>query len=256
MSNEEREHAIRWSNATTTSNVQQTRPGRIQRAYQRMLPEEQEQFERNLVESRKSAKEDMRGVYQYETSRIKGVTPGEAYNVAKLLEQMSPCEAIHHLYYKETPFRNAPVPNPMIGRPAWNAVRGKALNDLQPSRKARSRGLGLSRRQRTNILQENAEYTEEMRMIRYIASLYNLDPISCIQGYRSPYNRPNNLPRDAAFGRMEDFLGTRRVGGRRGVGTRKGGAKGNKNGKKNGNNTRRAMFHPLVAVKNTNLGKA
>lgn len=209
MSHPENEKHIDWATVTMSSNIPQ-RPGPIYRAYQRMLPNEQEQFERNLVISRKSAKENAKGIQQFESSRIKGITPEEAHFAASLLEQMSPCEAIHFLYYGEHAFRNAPVPAIRIGHPSWNAVRGKPLNDLNPSKKMQKRGMRLfQRRERRNILEENPEeYTEDIRMIRYIASLYNLNPDACIMGYRSEYNRPNNLPQNVPYGRMENFLRT------------------------------------------------
>lgn len=255
MSNEERETTIRWPEGSlvrNTSNMPTRPPGPIARYYQRLLPAEQAQFERNLKVLRKSAPvndEEAEGIDRFESTRIGGLTPEEAHYVADLLQRMSPCEAIHHLYYEDHPYRSANVPNVNIKRTAWNSVRNRPLNNLKPSKKQRARGLGLKPlRQRQNIPLGNLEgYTEEMRMIRHIASQYDLDPEICLEGYATAYNRPNNLPQNVAFGYMDDFL---RLGSR-------GGAKNEqKNGSKKNNNTRRLRFNPMVGVKNTNLNSA
>lgn len=205
MSSEGR-RGIRWANHTTASNettgpIKEATEGRV--AYPRPVPYasvgEKAKMGENLVKSRQSLNINRGEVGQFSSMRISGVTDYEAAYAAKLLEKMTPCEAIRALL--ATPSKRLlGLPEDFIRNPDWNAVLDKPLR-LTRGRRTRNRI-------RHNVVQEAPfGYKEKERIAWLIASQYGVNPDDCVAGQLSDYERPNNLPADVEHGRMENFLG-------------------------------------------------
>lgn len=222
MSSEERRRGIRWANHTTASNettgpVREATIGRV--AYPRPVPNmsnaKKAEIGENVIRSRQSLDINRGEVGQFSSTRISGVTDYEAEYAAKLLQNMTPCEAIRTLL--ATPSRKLlGLPEDFIRNPDWNAVLDKPLR--------LTRGRRVRNRIRHNVAQgAHLGYKEKERIAWLIASQYGVNPDDCVAGYLSEYERPNNLPADVEHGRMENFLGgtrTRKTRSRK-AGTRK-----------------------------------
>jgi hypothetical protein len=196
---------ITWSNHTTASNntTGPIKEASRNRVYPHPVPNasnsKKAEMGANLVESRKSIDINRGNVGKFSTMRISGVTEYEATYAAKLLENMTPCEAIRALH--ATPSKKLlGLPGNFVELPPWNEVFNRPLT-ITPGRRTRNR-------RRHNVIQErHLGYKEKERIAWLIASQYDIDMDDCLRGKLTDYERPNNLPNNVAHGRMENFVG-------------------------------------------------